>query len=125
MRKYAALGYLIFVFSCTRKQSVPDSILSPDKMGPVMWDIMRADELAEFYSYKDSSFKTIAKHDSLYQTIFNIHKTSRGTFKSSVAYYQNHPDLLKIIIDTIQRRLDSSRQKRDSISIKGKPLIKV
>jgi hypothetical protein len=90
-------------------------------MKAVMWDVMRADELAEINSYKDSTYRTIAKHQGLYQSIFDLHHTTKAAFRNSVTFYQNHPDILKTVIDSIQRQLDSSRQKKqDTISIKSK-----
>jgi len=72
-------------------------------MQTVLWDLMQADEMAEYYSTTDSSFKGIAKHTVYYQNIFAIHKVSRESFKNSLNYYKDHPASLKPILDSLQR----------------------
>ena len=87
-----------------------------------MYDALRADDLASFYSEKDSSYKTIAKHDSLYQVIFELHQTSRTAFINSLTYYQNHPDLLKIIVDSMAQLNEVNTQKKaDTLHSKSRP----
>lgn len=68
-----------------------------------MWDMMQADEVTEYYSTNDSSFKGIARHIVYYQNIFAIHKVSRESFKKSLNYYKDHPASLKPILDSLQR----------------------
>ncbi len=86
-----------------------------------MYDALKADDLASFYSEKDSSYKTVAKHDSLYQIIFELHQTTRAAFIKSLSYYQNHPDLLKNIVDSLAKLSEAAQQKKgDTLHMKGK-----
>jgi hypothetical protein len=80
-------------------------------MQTVLWDMMQADEMAEYHSTNDSSFKGIASHIVYYQNIFAIHKVSRESFKNSLNYYKDHPASLKPILDSLQhfaQRLQAS-----------------
>lgn len=101
MRNLLFLVLFVTILSC--KSSVPKDILPPKKMQAVLWDMMQADEMIEYYSTNDSSFKGISKHTVYYQNIFAIHKVSRESFKNSLNYYKDHPASLKPILDSLQR----------------------
>jgi len=101
MRNLLFLVLFVTILSC--KSSVPKDILPPKKMQAVLWDMMQADEMMEYYSTNDSSFKGISKHTVYYQNIFAIHKVSRESFKNSLNYYKDHPASLKPILDSLQR----------------------
>ena len=109
MRILVILFLFVTVLSC--RSSVQKDILPPKKMQTILWDIMQADEMAEYNSTNDSSFKGVAKHIGYYQNIFAIHKVSRETFKKSLNYYKDHPASLKPILDSLQhfaQRLQAS-----------------
>jgi hypothetical protein len=91
---------LFIIFSC--KPSVSGGVLSPKKMQAVLWDVMQADEMAEYYAAKDSTFRSLSKHIDYYQKVFAIHKIIKDEFTKSLAYYQNHPSRLKPILDSLQ-----------------------
>lgn len=97
-------------------------MLPPKKMQAVLWDVMQADEMAEYYSQKDSSFKELSKHADYYQKVFAIHKISKSDFARSMKYYQDHPASLKPILDSLQsfgqRSQDNdSLQKKQSVPL--------
>lgn len=120
MRNPLILVLFSLLFSC--KSSVPKDILPPKKMQAVLWDVMQADELAEYYSSRDSAFKGPARHIDYYQKIFAIHKISKDDFAKSLNYYQNHPASLKSILDSLQR-FEQRLQGTDSVNKKpNKPL---
>jgi hypothetical protein len=91
---------VILGFSC--KSSVPSDILPPKKMGAVLWDVMQADEMAEYYGSMDSSYRHLAKHSEYYQKVFAIHKVAKQDFIKSLSYYEDHPADLKSILDSLQ-----------------------
>ncbi len=94
-----------FLFSqCSSKESVPPGVLPANKMQVVLWDVLRADEMINFYKERDSSLNSLSKHIELYDTIFAMHKISKEDFKKSLQFYQARPDLLKIILDSLQKR---------------------
>lgn len=89
-------------------------------MKVVMWDMVRADDFATVYLIKDSS-KTLKQHiDSLYGLVFAIHHTNRKTFYHSLDYYYAHPDLNKILMDSVynfgtRQRGNSTTKNNDSL----------
>ena len=101
------LLFFIFIFFLSGCQSsVPKNVLPPAKMQSVMWDMMRADEMAQYYIAIDSSFTKAAKSKEWYQTIFKVHGINKEDFKRSLQYYQNHPALLKKVLDSLQSFAD-------------------
>jgi hypothetical protein len=109
MRSFLTLIFVVLIFSC--KSSVPPDVLSPKKMQAVLWDVMQADAMAEYYGATDSTFKSLSKHADYYQKIFGIHKISKEDFTRSLTYYEDHPVRLKPILDSLQgfvQRLDKA-----------------
>lgn len=94
-------GIIAMLFlSCTQKTKVPENILPPYKMEKLFLDILKADE---FFNQKqaDSATRDSFNRFNLYQSVFRLHKTNKEIFQKSFIYYENHPDLLKIVLDSI------------------------
>lgn len=98
--KFVFFTFLFFVVGCT--SSIPENVLPPAKMKAVLWDVMQADELADYNAAKDSSFNNLPKHVKYYQAVLSAHKISKQEFVRSFNYYQNHPELLKAVLDSIR-----------------------
>ncbi len=107
---------LFSFFSC--KSSLPDGILKPEKMKLILWDISRADELVNFYSIKDSSFKSQEKFNAFYDTVFQVHKITNKQFNESLQYYQERPVLLKTVLDSLARYAERRQRHFDTILTK-------
>jgi Domain of unknown function (DUF4296) len=95
------------LFACSSRSSVPKGILPVPKMQAVMWDMLRADELANYNSVKDSTYRKMDRHTQLYQVIFNVHKISKDEFARSLHYYEDHPEMLSIVLDSLQKKSDT------------------
>lgn len=94
----------VVLFACSGKNHIPTGVLQPKEMQEVLWDVMRSDEMVDIQSEKDSLFRSSEKRYMYYDTIFALHHISRQKFQNSVNFYQNRPDLLKVIIDTLQKK---------------------
>jgi len=115
MRNWLILVVFIGSFSCNL--TVSKDVLPPKKMQAVLWDMMQADEMAEYYSSSDSSFKGIANRIVYYQKIFAIYKITRETFTRSLGYYKDHPASLRPILDSLQH-FGQRLQKSDTLTKK-------
>ncbi|RXK82844.1 DUF4296 domain-containing protein [Filimonas effusa] len=94
----------------------PGGILSPDKMQQVMWDMMRADELAMDASAHDTARNSIFKHAvEQYQQVFEVHHITREEFYRSIRYYQEHPDKNKVLMDSVQALGNRARDEQSRI----------
>ena len=119
MRFFLFLTFCIF--SCST-ESVPKGVLPPKKMEDVLFDLINAEELVDFSSIQDSSFRNFNKRAALYDSISSIHSISKETFQKSWQYYQGRPDLLKTIFDSLHARTDLTIIQKDS-SLKS-PVVK-
>ncbi len=82
-------------------------------MRKIMWDLMRADAYVADFIMKDSTCDRKAESAILYEKIFDIHSTTRETFKKSLAFYESRPDLLKVIADSLRSDENKTQQYPD------------
>jgi hypothetical protein len=123
MRTPGILIIVVLIFSC--KSSVPKDVLPPKKMQAVLWDVMQADEMMEYYSVKDSTFHSLPKHAEYYQKVFSTHKITKEDFTKSLAYYESHPVVFKTVLDSLKnfgekiQRADSLKKSKSSVIDSG------
>lgn len=97
-----------FIVSCSGNEG-KGTLLSTAKMQDVMWDMLLADAFTEKYLKTDSSKKELKQNAALQQKIFELHKISREDFYKSYRYYNNHPDIMRIILDSINIKAEQER----------------
>ncbi len=104
---------IILNFACIRDSKVPKDVIPQNQMRKIMWDLMRADAYVTDFVMKDSTRDRKAESAKLYEKIFDIHATTRETFKKSLAFYQSRPDLFKVISDSLRIDEKKSQQYTD------------
>jgi len=97
------LAFLLLLFSCGSKTAVPKDVLPVDKMTTVLWEVMLADALAN-HRYPTDTATQFDTSMVLYQQIAKAHGTTQAQFKRSMQFYESRPDLLQIILDSLQKR---------------------
>lgn len=100
MRFSFILFSCLFIFSC--KSDRPKGILSEEKMSKVLWDVMRADELALYQNGLDSTLNPYSKNIRYYQSILSVHQITAEEYERSFNFYQSNPALLKIVLDSVR-----------------------
>ena len=115
-----AVIIVLFFFSCTQKTKVPDNILSPYKMEKLLLDMLRADEFFNQHQ-ADTTIKDSLTRTNLYESVLGHHKTNKEIFERSFTYYENHPDLLKIVLDSMHSEANKKPDVPDTLN---KPDIK-
>ena len=104
-RPNLVLLILLIFLNCSGKNEIPADILSKEKMQEVIWDMIRADEFVTIFILKnDSAINRLAESSQLYDQVFSIHDITKVRFQKSLAFYRNHPDQLKIIIDSLNAK---------------------
>ncbi len=80
-------------------------------MEKLLLDMLRAEE---FLNRKqgDSTLGDSINRLSLYNSVLASHETDKETFKKSFTYYENHPDLLKTVLDSMYHQ---SNKKSDTL----------
>jgi hypothetical protein len=106
----------IFIFSCYSVDKAPDNIIKPKEMKNILWDVMRAQTLAQQTSLKDSSIDMAIETKFLSQKIFEIHQTDSTHFVESYNWYVKHPDVLKLIFDSLY----AQKQRESDLRLKKK-----
>lgn len=106
MGRYLVYLFLaVFVLACGGDE-VPADVLPPKQMEAIIWDLLRADELADHYYAKDSSLTRMQFFGEQYDRVFAIHGLTRQQLQQSLRYYESRPEKLKPIFDTVQARAE-------------------
>jgi len=114
MRFYIGLFFCVvcFLFSCGEPSGdAPNGMLTMPQMAEVLTDIHIVDgSLANVPVIPDS----LAKHGlGLYLGVFKIHHIDSAEFRKTLQYYTSHPDVLYVIYEGVNRRLN---HKLDSLN---------
>jgi len=113
MKFFLFIILIISNFACIRDNKVPKDVIPQNQMRAIMWDLMRADAYVSDFVMKDSTRDKKTESAKLYEKIFDIHVTSQEAFKKSLAFYQNRPDLFKVISDSLRADEKKSQQYPD------------
>jgi hypothetical protein len=107
-RALVVFCFAVFLYSCGGKQN-QGIVLPTAKMQAVMWDMFLADAYTQRYIKTDSSKNELQQNAALQQKIFELHKISRADFYTSYEYYNNHPDMMRTMLDSITVKSDRER----------------
>ena len=110
MKFFLFIILIISNFACIRDNKVPKDVIPQNQMRKIMWDLMRADAYVSDFVMKDSTRDKKTESAKLYEKIFDIHATSQEAFKKSLVFYQNRPDLFKVISDSLRADEKKSQQ---------------
>lgn len=122
-----------FLFSCSDKSEIPKGVLSKKKMQAVLWDMTRAGEFLNGYVlHRDTSMDKAAESQKWYTKIYQLHKITESEFERSYAWYEDHPALMKELLDSMSNKqppaarygksaaaLKDSLNKKDSVVKEG------
>ena len=110
--------FFLIVFSlfisCLGKNKVPGEIIQPGKMQKILWDVIRAQALSTEIARKDSTVNEIAETKVLTQKVFEIYKITSTTFNQSYIWYTDHPDIMRIVFDS----LNAQKQRESQLEMK-------
>lgn len=104
---------LVFFLASCSSNEIPKDVLPPEKMGTVWYDILLADELTDFASITDSTYRQFSKRAGLYDTVLQLHKISKEQYKKSERFYQTRPDLVKEILEGLKKKMDTPAKKNN------------
>jgi hypothetical protein len=118
MRRYFFITLLLVSLdACQSSHSVPRGILPPEKMELVLYDLLRSGNLVNnFIIAKDSTVSKDQEHIKWINRVLTFHRVSEADFKKSFTYYQEHPELMSVMMDSISRKEDDPviRFKKDT-----------
>ncbi len=110
--------FLLLVACKSRK--LPANILPLPVMQQVMWDMIRAGEFVNgFVTGIDTGKHKGARAKEVYDQVLQVHKITRQQFDESFAYYQQHPVLMKTLLDSLAGKdhteQDPSLRRRNNV----------
>lgn len=111
MRYCLFIGIVWLTLTACGGKDTPRGILAPDKMQAVMWDVVRADVFTTDFIKKDSTKRDTVENVKLQQQIFLIHGTDKQEYYRSLEYYKKHPDLMRVMLDTMTVRVNRARNR--------------
>jgi Domain of unknown function (DUF4296) len=125
MRRLIFIAVISFFWSaCSDSSNIPKNIIGKEKMGKILWDIVQADQFSNEYLKKDSGRMNVKVETmKLYDQVFLIHHVSREEFEKSYQFYLDHPDITKLMFDSLSAK--ANRQRNEMYRHPNKPLIKV
>ena len=100
MTKCCLLILMVGFLACS-SEVIPKDILPPEKMTPVIFDLIKADHFVDDYVLRDTLLKNKEQHIKMYEQVFLIHNTNHNEFYKSFKYYQQHPEINKGLFDSI------------------------
>lgn len=103
MRYYIFLLICGLLVACSKEQKAPPDVLPPQKMQAILWELMKADEVVNHYA-ADPAKNRYAISIDLYNKAFIKGGTTKEVFKKSIDWYSSHPQVLKPVLDSLQRQ---------------------
>jgi|SRR5690242_16610208 hypothetical protein len=112
IKRFFILIIPVIIVSCYSIEKRPTDIIKPDKMKDILWDVMRAQTLAQETSLKDSGISMPLEIKLLSKKIFKMHNTDSSHFVESYNWYVKHPEALKVIFDSLynQKQRESEKE---------------
>ena len=98
-----ALAYitcLVLCLACTPEdQKIPPDIISIDTMKVLVWELTLAGEYASHQREEDTTIKFLKT--AYFSEVLAIHHLDKNSFAKSFNFYEAHPYLNKILIDSV------------------------
>lgn len=110
MKPFILLLAIISFAACSSDNDIPGDIIGIDKMKVIMWDMIRAGEMAQ-NNFTTDTAKMAKRSKELFLQVFAIHNITKDEFYNSYHYYEAHPDKNKILLDSVSNY--SNRKRMD------------
>ena len=112
-----------FMVSCGSRGRIPADIIPSAAMETIIWQLMQADEYVNTIVAKDTTKKSNTERMIRYQQVFELNKTTEAEFKKSYQFYMAHPDITKLMFDSLiakagRQRVELYKSKPDSTAKK-------
>lgn len=101
MIKVFFIACCLFLISCSNN-AIPNGVLKQKEMQQVYWDLIRADKLSKEVVKRDSTKNLDSLNTDYITKVLAIHNLSKEALDRSLNYYNQHPDILEAVFDSIQ-----------------------
>lgn len=90
---------ILLIVACRSATSY--EILSESEMQMIVWDLLRANGLAQAEVLKNGKVESLLSDAEKYKQVFSSYSMRREDFLKSYNYYLTRPDRLKVILDSV------------------------
>jgi pyridoxal biosynthesis lyase PdxS len=111
MRKPALLFFALFCVASCKDNQLPKDVLPKEKMQEVLWGMVSAGEFLNAYILNKDSVDKVAESSKIYGQVFQIYHITKEQFDKSYLYYREHPELMKVILDSLSKKQTYSVEK--------------
>ena len=115
MRNILLLWFIGLIFSACQSFDEKKSILPPKKFGEVYWDVQIASTFATEYIRMDSLKNDSIELDEMKRVIYSKYGISEELYIKSLDYYNDHPNEMIAIIDSLEVRKKKQQKARDRL----------
>jgi hypothetical protein len=95
---------VLLLDSCKDKDEIPKDILPKEKMQAVLWSLINAGEFFNGFIATKDSIDKVAESSKLYGQVFQFHQITREEFERSYRYYQQRPELVRVMLDSLSKQ---------------------
>lgn len=118
MKRILTILLLLMAVACNKKLKVPENLIQPEQMETIMIDLINVDGRIANASYTDSTIRQLDNRYRFYQQVFQLHGTDKEKFTESLKFYEQHPPLLKDVLENMDKELarqlaDTTRRKKN------------
>jgi hypothetical protein len=109
--KWTTVMLVVLLFGCTNRTTVPPELIQQPEMQKIMWEMVQADRYSASYIQvrKDTLHQNENAIIDLYDKVFSYNGVTREKFRQSYRFYLGHPDMLKVIFDSISIQAERKR----------------
>ena len=104
MTRRLPILFLCLLAACSSDQRLPEGVLPPERMAPVLKGVIAADEYVSMRQEQAPLADANAERIHRYRAAFREAGVSEEQFRRSFTYYKAHPSLLRSVLDTLQRQ---------------------
>ncbi|RFM26050.1 DUF4296 domain-containing protein [Deminuibacter soli] len=112
MKKLMVCAGMCCLLACKSNNKPGKDIITPDSMKVIVWDLLRAEQLASLRMQKDTNKIKKDTHLELYQDVFTIHHTTKEAFYKSYNFYLMHPNINKVLNDSLSNMAERTRMQQ-------------
>jgi hypothetical protein len=108
--RYLLIGWICFA-ACAGEDEIPGDVLAREPMGNILFEISMAEAYLENYVFRDSTVKRDSALRMQLETVLLANKISPEAFRRSYAWYKQHPNDFRVVVDTMYARSQRSQEK--------------
>jgi hypothetical protein len=102
---------LLIIYSCSNVGKVPSEVIQQEKMGVILFELALAEGYLENYPFRDTTVNRDSMLTIELDKVLAIHKVSQKEFRDSYKFYKSHPQIFKVMTDTVYNRVQRSPEK--------------